>query len=254
MNSSAAPERQRAAPGPERPRFQFSLRTLLLLVVVLASSLAVFGAWGIVVFALAVGLAICLHVVESLRSQVYPALVVLGLMALLWLLIVWPVQLDVGPRYRRSCLNNLKQIALALQTYHQANGCFPPAYTADKNGKPLHSWRVLILPYLDYDTLYKRCDLTQPWDSPKNKKLLPFHMREFVCPSDASSNVPGATQTNYFAVVGANTAWAGEKPRKLADFGQDAAHTILVVEVAELGHPLGGAARPFAGVAGSGQC
>ena len=52
-----------------RPPFQFSLRTLLLLFVVLGSSLAVFGAWGIVVFALVVGLAIYVHQVESLVGR-----------------------------------------------------------------------------------------------------------------------------------------------------------------------------------------
>ena len=127
------------------------------------------------------------------------------------------------------------QIGLALHNYHEANGCFPPAYIVDKSGKPIHSWRVLILPYLEYDALYKQIDLTQPWDSPKNKKLLAYGLKEFVCPNDPTSNVPGATQTNYFAVVGPNAAWAGEKPRKLADFGKDAPHTIMVVEAANSG-------------------
>ena len=53
-------EPQPAVPPPS-PRFQFSLRTLLLSFVVLGSSLALFGAWGIVVFVVAVGAAICLH-------------------------------------------------------------------------------------------------------------------------------------------------------------------------------------------------
>src|SRR5207244_4506816 len=51
---------------------------------------------------------------------------------------------------RRSvCVNNLKQIGLALQNYHDDFGCFPPAYIADENGRPMHSWRVLILPYIE---------------------------------------------------------------------------------------------------------
>jgi hypothetical protein len=69
---------------PERPRFQFSLRTLLLLFEVLGSSLAVFGAWGISVFVLVVGLALAgyLHKVKILSPPVaYLALVVLWLMA-----------------------------------------------------------------------------------------------------------------------------------------------------------------------------
>ena len=41
-----------------------------------------------------------------------------------------------------QCRNNLKQIAVALHQYHDLYGSFPPAYIADENGKPLHSWRV----------------------------------------------------------------------------------------------------------------
>ena len=66
------------SPPPPRP-FQFSLRTLLLLFVVLGSSLAVFGVWGIVVFGLVVGLAIYVQQVESLSSLAYLALTQHGL-------------------------------------------------------------------------------------------------------------------------------------------------------------------------------
>lgn len=49
---------------------------------------------------------------------------------------------------RMMCSNHLKQIALALQNYHDTYGSFPPAYLADARGKPIHSWRVLILPFM----------------------------------------------------------------------------------------------------------
>jgi hypothetical protein len=88
---------------------------------------------------------------------------------------------------------------------------------------------------MDFNALYQRCDLSQSWDAPRNKKLLANPMREFVCPNDPSSNAPGAIQTNYFAVVGPNAAWAGEKPRKLADFGKDASKSIIVVEATNSG-------------------
>src|SRR5271157_339454 len=185
-------EPQPAESPPQRPDFQFSLRTLLLLFVVLGSSLAVFGAWGIVVFAIVVGLAIYLHEIKSLASLATLALVVLCLMCLIGMLL--PVGSVHEAARRAQCLNNLKEIAAALQAYHQANGCFPPAYVADKNGKPMHSWRVLILPYLDLDTLYKAYDFTQPWDGPNNKKLLLGQLREFTCPSDATSELPGTLQ------------------------------------------------------------
>ena len=68
MDNSATPEPQPAASLSQRPRFQFGLRTLLLLFVVLGSSLGVFGAWGIIVFGLEVGLAVYMHGAQVLRA------------------------------------------------------------------------------------------------------------------------------------------------------------------------------------------
>jgi len=130
-----------------QPRpFQFSLRTMLLVFVVLASSLGVFGGWGVVVFALVVGLAIFLQQVESLGSLVWLALVVLFLMCLG---LLPAVESSRGSSRRSICGNNLKQIALALYSYTKRMVATPPAYIADSSGKPMHSWRVLILPYME---------------------------------------------------------------------------------------------------------
>jgi hypothetical protein len=126
------------------------------------------------------------------------------------------------------------QIALALQQYHEANGCFPPAYIAGKNGKPMHSWRVLIMPYFCAKNVYQGYDFTEPWDSTKNKTLLAEWHRVYACPSDPSAYAPGATQTSYVAVVGRNAAWPGEKSRKVGpDF--PTSDTIMVIEVANSG-------------------
>src|SRR5687768_8208324 len=45
--------------------------------------------------------------------------------------------------------NNLKQIAIALHNYHDTFGQFPPAYQCDASGKPVHSWRVLVMPFIE---------------------------------------------------------------------------------------------------------
>src|SRR5436305_5428399 len=66
---------------------------------------------------------------------------------------------------RTQSTNNLKQIALAMHNYHSNNGRFPPAYRAGKGGKALLSWRVLILPYVEQEALYKEFRLDEPWDS-----------------------------------------------------------------------------------------
>src|SRR5262245_16452317 len=69
---------------------------------------------------------------------------------------------------RTQCKNNLKQILLALTNYELEYQALPPAHTTDANGNPLHSWRTLILPYLDQRQLYESIDLSKPWNDPIN--------------------------------------------------------------------------------------
>jgi hypothetical protein len=209
---------------------QFRLQTLLLVFVVAWSSLAVFGMGGIVVFPFAVGLGICLSRAASITGLFAVLLVLMLLIALLL-----PAAQSARESARQAqCMNNLKQIALALLTYDQHYGCFPPAYIADKNGKPTHSWRVLILRLCGMLTPYK---LNEPWDGPNNKRLLAACPSIYRCPSDENAQSPSATQTSYVAIVGANTAWSGEKSRHLKELAGKggASHTIMVVEVANSG-------------------
>jgi hypothetical protein len=206
-----------------------------LLFVVLGSSLALYGVWGILGFVLIVGLAIWICYAKSLTRLAGIVFVVLALAGLVAIIPAISAAQMAGRC--ASCMNNLRQIALALHEYHRANGRFPPAYIADKDGKPMHSWRVLILPYLNEATLYNTYNFKEPWDGSKNKVLLSSRPRGFVCPSDPDSNRSDSTETNYVAVVGRNAAWRGDKSRKLgaADFPGGGSHTILLVEVANSG-------------------
>ncbi|MEZ6114117.1 MAG: DUF1559 domain-containing protein [Pirellulaceae bacterium] len=70
---------------------------------------------------------------------------------------------------RSQCSSNLKQIELALHNYHDTFKSFPPAYIADANGRPMHSWRVLILPFMEQRELYDQCRFDEPWDGPNNQ-------------------------------------------------------------------------------------
>jgi prepilin-type processing-associated H-X9-DG protein len=130
----------------------------------------------------------------------------------------------------------LKLIVSALLNYEKANRCFPPAYSLDDSGKPMHSWRVQVLPYMEQSTLYEAYDFKKPWDSPENKSVCQTLLPTYECPSESREvRMSAAPQTSYLAVVGPNTAWSGVKPRKLADFGNQASHTIMVVELADSG-------------------
>ena len=232
----SGPEPQPAVPPPSPP-FQFSLRTLLLLFVGLGSSLGVFGGWGIVVFGLVVGLALYVHHAESYGGV---ALCVIGLTLLLAIWFVTDAACESG--LRAHCSNNLRQVAFALQCYHETyNGQFPPAYSIDKSGKPLLSWRVLILPWL-YDEsevtltkIYHSYNKSERWDGPTNNAISAAQFTEFACPGDRERYQPGSAQTNYLAVVGPDSAWAGEKPRSDAEFHGAATSTIMLVEAAGTG-------------------
>jgi hypothetical protein len=92
---------------------------------------------------------------------------------------VLPYVIDAGSAARiaqvqrmTDSIENLKRIGLALHAFHAANNAFPPAALYGPDGKPWHSWRVLLLPYLDQTKLYNAYDFSQPWDSEKNRKLL----------------------------------------------------------------------------------
>lgn len=129
------------------------------------------------------------------------------------------------------CKNNLKQIVAALHAYHDRWQSFPPAYTIDAQGRRLHSWRVLILPYLGQQgqqQLYNSIDLSQPWNSPRNVPFLAKMPPEFGCPADAG---PGATATNYVAVVGDKCVFRGEKPVRIDEITDGTSNTVVVGEV-----------------------
>ncbi|VTS06571.1 DUF1559 family PulG-like putative transporter [Tuwongella immobilis] len=70
--------------------------------------------------------------------------------------------------------NNFKQVGLAMHNYESAYGYFPAAAIRDAKGKPLLSWRVAILPFIEQDNLYRQFKLDEPWDSEHNKKLIPL--------------------------------------------------------------------------------
>lgn len=134
-----------------------------------------------------------------------------------------------NPRQER-CVNNMKQIALALLNYDIRYGRLPPAYIVDKNGKPTHSWRVLILPFLEQESLYKEYDFSEPWNGPHNSRLMDKGPGVFHCPSAANRN---SSATNYVAVVGDATLWPGNRSVRFEDIKDGAAKTIMLVEVAD---------------------
>jgi len=126
--------------------------------------------------------------------------------------------------------NNLKQIALAMHNFHDANGRMPAHAIYAKDGKtPLLSWRVAILPYVEQDHLYKQFKLDEPWDSPNNKRLIPLMPRVYAAPGAPPAGEPG--RTNYRVFVGKGAGFDGS-PRglRLVDIPDGTSNTLMAVE------------------------
>ena len=131
---------------------------------------------------------------------------------------------------RAQCVNNLKQIGLAMLNYESAMGSFPGAAVVDKQGKPLLSWRVAILPFLEQAPLYNKFKLDEPWDSPHNKELIQYMPSVYACPSNGPPAEPGLTPYQVFA--GPGSLFSPGKPPRIVDVTDGTSNTLMVVEAA----------------------
>jgi hypothetical protein len=130
---------------------------------------------------------------------------------------------------RTQSANNLRQLGLAMLNHESATRRFPAAYISDEEGKPLLSWRVQILPYIEEARLYDEFHLDEPWDSEHNKKLIE-RMPE-ILKSPGSTAGPG--MTHYLTVRGKDTIFSGKDGARMADVRDGTSQTIMIVEASE---------------------
>jgi len=124
--------------------------------------------------------------------------------------------------------NNLRQLAQAMGQYQDQHGSLPPPAIYGKDGTPLLSWRVLLLPYLDQNDLFKQFRLDEPWDGPNNRKLLP-KMPSVLGPVRDDTKL---AHTTFFQVfTGKNTVFEGTAGGRLGDTRPS--NTILIVEAGD---------------------
>src|SRR5579864_614704 len=126
--------------------------------------------------------------------------------------------------------NNIKQMTLAVINYADTyGGPMPSAAICDKNGKPLLSWRVAILPYIEQDNLYKQFHLDEPWDSEHNKTLIARMPDIYKLPGDKTKyEYPS---THYLALVGNGAAFEEKRGVRFpAEITDGTSNTIWVVE------------------------
>jgi hypothetical protein len=149
-------------------------------------------------------------------------IVILTIIGMLAALLLPPVTSNCG---KFKCLARMRTLCIALHAYHDAYQSFPPAYTVDTEGMPLHSWRVLVLPYLKEDDLYRQIRLDEPWDSEFNRQFHNQMPTVFSCSSALKSR-----ETVYQVVTGSGTLFPGSENRSLSDVTRDTSDTIMLVE------------------------
>src|SRR5262245_55327318 len=123
--------------------------------------------------------------------------------------------------------NNLKQIGLAFHNYHDTYGHLP-MNVLDKNGKPLLSWRVAILPFIEQDNLYRSFKLDEPWDSDHNKKLL-ARIPELYKPVRKKSD----EETFYRVFVGNGAMFDKKEKVTFARITDGLSNTFMAIEAGE---------------------
>jgi hypothetical protein len=127
---------------------------------------------------------------------------------------------------------NLTQILVAMHNYITAHNVFPPHAIYSKDGKPLLSWRVALLPYLGQAELYKQFKLDEPWDSEHNKKLIAKMPKVYRSPRIRDPR-PGLT--TYLAPVHPECAFTGTSAglRFPTEFKDGTTNTAAVIDVAD---------------------
>ncbi len=165
-----------------------------------------------------------------MRKSVFPVVLATLFVSILF---AWPARgTDEPPiitkKELRTASNHLKQIALAFHGYHDAMDHFPTDIV-DKDGKPLLSWRVALLPYLEQDDLYKCFKMDEPWDSPTNKKLIE-KIPKIYAPVRGKAK---AGETFYQVFVGENTLFGPNKKPNIVSITDGTSNTGMVFEAGD---------------------
>lgn len=157
---------------------------------------------------------------------------VIGVLVMIGILSLPAVQSAREAAPRTQCRNNLKQIGLALYAYHDEYGTFPPAAIYDDGGNPMHSWRVLILPYIGQAALYEQYRFDEAWDGPHNRAFEEQMPSTYQCPTDKKRHRSRSrARTPYLAMTGPGTAFDGTEETSASDIRDGTSNTLLIAEV-----------------------
>lgn len=147
---------------------------------------------------------------------------------IMFALLLPAVQQARSAAQRMQSSNNMRQMLIAIHTYHDTYQELPPAVVKDASGKPLYSGMVLLLPFLEQSHIHRQFDLSKPWDAPENRHLSSLDLPIF---KNASSPAAAQGKTDYLFVGGPQSLLDGGGKRTFADCQDGTSNTIVLVEV-----------------------
>lgn len=174
------------------------------------------------------------------RASIVGRLLAVAAVIVAAVILLLPVSRGARGAARRSqCAQNLKSIGRAIDAYSREHGALPPPFSVDAEGHPLHSWRVLILPYLDDGAAAGAIDVEKRWDDPADAAATAATYR---CPS---LQTPAGT-TTYHLVVSPTGLVRPDRSATREEAASAERNTILVIEAPE------GRAMPWMGAGDDG--
>jgi prepilin-type processing-associated H-X9-DG protein len=175
------------------------------------------------------------------RGSIAGRLLAVAAVVIAAVILLLPVSRGARGATRRSqCAQNLKSIGRAIDAYSREYGALPPPFSVDAEGHPLHSWRVLLLPYLD-ERAAGGIDLEKPWDDPADAAAVAT-AATYRCPA---LRAPAGT-TTYHLVVSPRGLVRPDRSATREEAASADRNTILVIEAPE------GRAMPWMGAGDDG--
>lgn len=223
--------------GHVQPSFRFRLVHVFYAMSLLAAAMATFGAAGVRLAVPILGFWAYVFFSRSRPRGLADGCLVVTTGGCLIALLLPCISPAREAARRATCANHLKNLAIALHNYQDDYGVLPPAFIPDDDGRPMHSWRVLLLPYVEEESRYRKYNFQEPWDGPNNSKLLDPIPWVYACPSGLRSDSANGSCTSYVAVVGPRTAWPGASSRRMSDISDGAVNTALLVEAGSRNTP-----------------
>ena len=169
-------------------------------------------------------------ILVSVIAAVFVLLLVCG--GILVALLLPAVQQVRNVARQTETANQGKVIGLALNNYAMANREFPPAYLSDGDGQPIHSWRTMLLPYLEQQALFDTVQMDFPWNDPANSGIALNPVPAYQSPSgDSLENATGYL-THFVAIVDANTCLPADGSSvRSQDISDGTGRTIVLIDL-----------------------